>query len=267
MKIGLVQMNICQDKAANLAFIDEAVKKLARGQADLVCLPEMFNYLGSDEEMRQQAEALSGPSLTFLRQLAVRYGIFVHGGSILERHGERIYNTTVVFGRQGDQVALYRKLHLFDVEVPGGTTYRESAVVTPGREICTFECEGITVGLAICYDLRFPELFRELAARGAEVVLLPAVFNLMTGKDHWEVLVRARAIENQCYVAAIGNWGWCPPKYSSWGRSMVVNPWGTIMVQAPDQATTVSCELDFSLLREIRAALPALRHRRHDLFP
>lgn len=168
MKIGLVQMCITQDKQQNLQSAAAAIASLASRRVDLVCLPEMFNYLGSDAEMRDQAEPLDGPSLTRLQHMARTLGVFLHCGSIFERQGETIYNTSVVFNREGEQVAVYRKLHLFDVEVPGGEVYRESAVVTPGNEIVTFDCEGIVVGLSICYDLRFPELYRSLSERGGD---------------------------------------------------------------------------------------------------
>jgi len=266
MRIGLVQMNIGQEKEVNLAFAEAAIDRLASERADLICLPETFNYLAGEEEMRENAEPLDGPSLSRLREKARERGVNVHCGSILERRGTEVYNTSVVFDRRGEQIAAYSKIHLFDVEISGGVVYRESDVVSPGSKVAVFDCEGVSVGLSICYDLRFPELYRSLADRGAPLVLVPAVFTLMTGKDHWEVLVRARAIENQCYVAAIGNWGWCPPKYTSWGHSMVVNPWGTILVQAADCATTLCCELDMDLLRAVREKLPALRHRKGDLF-
>lgn len=267
MKIGLVQMNISQDKFRNLEFAKAGIDKLADEGADLIMLPEMFNYLGSDRELQANAEPMDGPSLTELSRKARDRGVFVHCGSILEKRGDRVFNTSVVVDRRGEVIAAYSKIHLFDIEAPGGTVYLESEVVSPGSEVVTFDCEGVTVGLSICYDLRFPELYRRLADLGASLLLVPAVFTMMTGKDHWEVLLRARAIENLCYVAAAGNWGWCPPKYTSWGHSMVVNPWGLVLAQAADCATTISCELDFTVLDSIRERLPALHHRRRDIFP
>lgn len=267
MKVGIVQMNTQSDKARNLQVAESGIDRLAKEGADLIVLPETFNYLGPDKDLAVNAEPLDGPSLARLKKKAKDKGIFIHCGSILEQRSGQIFNTSVVLDREGKTVAQYSKIHLFDIEIPGGIVYKESDVVTPGRDIVTFDCEGVTVGLSICYDIRFPELYRKLADRGASLFIIPAVFTLMTGKDHWEPLIRARAIENLCYVAAAGNWGICPPKYHSWGHSMVVNPWGTILAQAPDCETNFAVELDFALLDSIRQKLPALTHRRRDLFP
>lgn len=267
MKIGIVQMNIQSDKSRNLAFAEAGIDKLAGEGADLITLPEMFSFLGPDEDMSANAEPIDGPSLARLQQKAGDKGVFIHCGSMLEKRGGKVYNTSVVFDRKGEQVARYSKIHLFDIEIPGGIVYRESDVATPGQDVVTFDCEGVTVGLSICYDVRFPELYRKLSDKGASLILIPAVFTLMTGKDHWEPLIRARAIENLCYIAAAGNWGICPPKYHSWGHSMVVNPWGTLLSQAADCETTITAELDFELMHSIREKLPALQHRRRDLFP
>lgn len=266
MKIGLVQMNTQNDKAKNQEAAEAAVSRLADQGADLVMLPEMYNFLGVDEEKLANAETIPGPSIDRLQRKAREKGIFVHCGSILEKEGNRFYNATVVFDRRGERVAFYRKVHLFDVEIPGGIVYKESAVVSPGKEIVTFDCEGITVGLSICYDLRFPEFYRKLADRGSSLILIPAAFTLMTGKDHWEPLIKARAIENICYVAACGQWGFHPRNNQCYGHSMVVNPWGTIISQGRDGETVVLADLDFDYMHSVREKLPALNHRRRDLF-
>jgi len=266
MKIGLVQMNTQNDKARNQQAAEAAINSLADQGADLVMLPEMYNFLGLDEEKLLNAEPIPGPSIDRLQRKAKEKGIFLHCGSILEKEGDKFYNATVVFNRRGERVAFYRKIHLFDVEIPGGIVYKESAVVTPGKEIVTFDCEGTTVGLSICYDLRFPEFYRRLADRGSSLILIPAAFTLMTGKDHWEPLIRARAIENVCYVAACAQWGFYPANNQCYGHSMVVNPWGTIISQARDGETVVLADLDFDYMDSIRAKLPALNHRRRDLF-
>lgn len=267
MKIGLIQTNTQSDKEQNLQFIESAITRLAGEGVDLITMPETFTYLGPDAGMRANAESIDGPSLARLRKKARKERVFIHCGSMLERRGADIFNTSVVFDRQGEEVAQYSKIHLFDIETPGGVVYRESDVVSAGNEVVTFDCEGQTVGLSICYDLRFPELYRRLSEQGALLILVSAVFTLMTGKDHWEVLLRARAIENLCYVAASGNWGVCPPKYNSWGHSMVVSPWGTVVAQAEDYASTITAQLNFAELAVTREKLPALAHRRHDLFP
>jgi nitrilase len=266
MKIGLVQMNTQNDKLKNQEAAEAAVDRLADQGADLVMLPEMYNFLGPDEEKLAHAETIPGPGIDRLQLRAREKGVFLHCGSLLERNGDTLYNATVVFNRKGERVAGYRKIHLFDVEIPGGIVYRESAVVSPGEDVVTFDCEGITVGLSICYDLRFPELYRKLADRGSALILIPAAFTLMTGKDHWEPLIKARAIENVCYVAACGQWGFHPPNNQCYGHSMVVNPWGTIIAQARDGETDVMVELDFNYMNSVREKLPALNHRRRDLF-
>ena len=266
MKIGLFQMNTQDNKAKNLEAAAAAVDKLAGQGADLVVLPEMFHFLGPDEQKPSQAEPIPGPCIDRLQQKAKEKRIFLHCGSLLEKDGGKIYNSTVVFNRRGEQVAFYRKIHLFDVEIQGGIVYRESAVVTPGKDITTFDCEGVTIGLSICYDLRFPELYRRLADKGASLILIPAAFTLMTGKDHWEPLIRARAIENVCYVAACGQWGFHPPNNQCWGHSMVVNPWGAMIAQARDGETTILADLDFGYMHGVREKLPALQHRRRDIF-
>ena len=266
MKIGLCQMNTQDKKTKNLEAAEAAIDKLAAQGADLVVLPEMFHFLGLDEEKITNAELIPGPSIDRLQRKAKAKGIFLHCGSILEKVGNKIYNATVVFNRQGERVAFYRKIHLFDVEIPGGIVYKESAVVTPGKEVVTFNCEGVTVGLSICYDLRFPELYRKLADQGASLILIPAAFTLMTGKDHWEPLIRARAVENVCYVAACGQWGFHPPNNQCWGHSMVVNPWGAVIAQCRDGESMVLAELDFEYMHSVREKLPALQHRRKDIF-
>jgi deaminated glutathione amidase len=266
MKIGLVQMNTQNDKVRNQEAAEAAINRLADQGADLVMLPEMYNFLGLDEEKLLNAEPIPGPSIDRLQRKAREKGIFLHCGSILEKDGDKIYNATVVFNRRGERVAFYRKIHLFDVEIPGGIVYKESAVVTPGKEIVTFDCEGVTVGLSICYDLRFPELYRKLAERGSSLILIPAAFTLMTGKDHWEPLIKARAIENVCYVAACGQWGFHPANNQCYGHSMVVNPWGMIISQGRDGESLVLADLDFDYMHSVREKLPALNHRRRDLF-
>lgn len=255
-------MNTRNNKSRNLDVAKAGIEKLAGDGAGLVILPELFNFLGPDNEKPANAETMDGPSLRMLREKAKELKINIHGGSLLIKNGDQIVNRTVVFNRIGDEIARYDKIHMFDVETSDGTVYRESDIVSPGSETVTFDCEGIKVGLSICYDLRFPELFRKLSEKGASLIILPAAFTLMTGKDHWETLIRARAIENVCYFAACGNWGPCPPQYNSWGHSMVVDPWGTVISQAGDKETTIMAELDLDYLTAIREKLPALQHRK-----
>jgi deaminated glutathione amidase len=212
MKIGLAQLNSRQDKLANLAAAGQAVDRLAAQGVDLVLLPEMFNFHGLDATNAEAAEHIPGPSTEWARDKAREHGIFVHCGSLIERRdnglgAEACFNTSLVFDRTGTEVGRYSKIHLFDVKTPDGLEYSESEAITPGNEVVVCDCDGVKLGLAICYDLRFPELFYALADRGAQLLLLPAAFTVPTGISHWEPLVRARAIENGCYVAACGQWG------------------------------------------------------------
>jgi predicted amidohydrolase len=203
-----------------------------------------------------------------LANRAREHGIYLHAGSILERvPGEaKTFNTTLVFDPAGEIIATYRKIHLFDVDLESDTSYRESATVGAGEEIVTFEMDGITMGLAICYDLRFPELFRILALRGAQAIILPAAFALATGKDHWETLIRARAIENGLFMIAPAQVGPHPPGLRCYGRSMVVDPWGLVIAQASDAPQVVHTELDFSLVERIRQQVPSLANRQPDRY-
>ncbi len=267
LTIGLGQMNSRDDRKKNLAAAENLIRNLAKKGAELIMLPEYFSFLGSDDLRKQLAEPLLQSFwLETIRKLARELNVHIHIGSCLEREGERIFNTGVVVDPQGEIIARYRKIHLFDVELPDGRKYLESSVFSPGSEIVTFSIGEIIFGMATCYDLRFPELFRQLTKKGAQILLVPAAFTQQTGRDHWEVLLRARAIENLCWVAAAGQWGAAPPDHLCFGRSMVINPWGTIVAQAADGVCAVMAELDMTALQEIRSSFPALEHRRDDLF-
>jgi nitrilase len=265
--IGLSQMNSRDNKQENLAAAERSIKELADKGAQLIMLPEHFNFLGPEALRRENAEPLDeSPSLDRIRILAAKLKVHVHIGSYLEQDGNRFFNTGVVFDHNGEKIARYRKIHLFDVEIPGGKSYRESDTISPGDEVVTFSIGTFNFGMATCYDLRFPELFRRLGEMGADVILLPAAFTLQTGRDHWELLLRARAVENLCWVAAAGQWGAAPPDHMTFGRSMVVNPWGLVVSQAPDGVSTITAQLDLETIRAIRTKFPALSHIRRDLF-
>jgi predicted amidohydrolase len=194
--------------------------------------------------------------------------MYIHAGTIYEmpKGDTRLYNTAVVLGPDGEMVAKYRKLHMFDVVLDGVAAFQESATITPGDEIVVVDIDSIKVGLATCYDLRFPELFRILALRGAEVILLPAAFTMTTGKDHWEVLIRARAIENGVYMVASGQVGQHPPGNWCYGRSMIVDPWGTVIATASDLETVIQADCDRALLQKVRRQIPSLANRRADVY-
>jgi len=263
LSVALVQMNSGDDKDANIAEALAGIDRAAASGARFVSLPEYWSYLGPDEGSAAAAELIPGPLTGLLAAKAREHGIYLHAGSMLERaEGEpKLFNTTVVFDPAGEIVARYRKMHLFDVDIASDTAYRESNTMAPGEEIVTFDLDGVTVGLTICYDLRFPELFRILALRGAEIIMVPAAFTLMTGKDHWETLLRARAIENTCFVIAADQVGQHPPGLWCNGRSMVVDPWGLVVAQASDRPMVLTATVDLEEIRRVRRQIPSLANR------
>jgi len=263
LRVACIQLNSGSVKADNLEKAERLVARAASTGADVVVLPEKWNAIGSVDTLRENAEPLAGgESVEAMAGWARRHGITLVGGSVTElREGrEKLSNTCPVFDPSGELVALYRKIHMFDVDV-GGHVYRESEAEEPGEETLVCELEGWRVGLSVCYDLRFPELYRILALEGAELVTVPAAFTLYTGKDHWELLLRARAVENQCYVAAANEWGTHEGGKASYGRSTIVDPWGVVLAQAADDDTVISAELDRAHLERIRRALPSLANR------
>src|SRR5829696_6033712 len=263
LNIAIIQMNTQDDKHANIAAALDLVDRAAATGARLVALPEVWPYLGPDDVVRDQAEPIPGPITEVLAQRARRHGIYIHGGSIYEsRPGDPgMYNTTFVLDPIGEIIARYSKIHMYDVVLDGVAEYQESATVTPGDEIAITEIDGVLVGLAICYDLRFPELFRILALKGAQAIMLPAAFTLMTGRDHWEMLIRARAIENGLYMIAPAQWGTHPPGNWCYGRSMVVDPWGTVLTTAADGVGIAYATVDRSRIATVRRQVPSLANR------
>ncbi len=236
--------------------------------AELVVLPEKWSVLGTDEQMTAGAEPLDGRCISWARSAAREFGIDLVAGSIVERVDGRSKgaNTSVHVGADGEIRAVYRKLHMFDVEVDGDL-YAESASEDAGDEIVVSELPGgVRLGMSICYDVRFPELYRILAVRGANVVTVPAAFTLATTRDHWEVLLRARAIENQCFVIAPNQIGGHPPGHRAGGRSLIIDPWGLVLACAPDTETAIVADLDFATLDSVRRRIPALEHRRPDVY-
>jgi predicted amidohydrolase len=264
MKVAAVQLNSREDKEANLAAADRLTRAAAADGAELVVLPEKWTVLGSGKHLRAGAEPLDGPAIAWARATARELGIDLIAGSIAERlpGDEMLANTSVHVGPDGEIHAVYRKIHMFDVEVDG-VVYRESEHEQPGEEIVTSTAaNGVPLGLSICYDLRFPELYRILTIRGARVIVVPSAFTLATTRDHWEPLLRTRAIENQAFVVAANQIGEHPPHYRSGGRSLIVDPWGVVLAQAPDSVCHVVAELDLERQEQIRHDLPALANRR-----
>jgi deaminated glutathione amidase len=262
MRAAAVQLNSTSDKARNLEAAERLVRAAAADGAALIALPEKWNLLAGGEELLEGAEALDGPSLTAARGWARELGVHLLAGSIAERgEGEKAFNTSVLVAPDGEDLAAYRKIHLFDVDA-GGVSYRESAHERAGEEVVTAPVGELIAGLTVCYDLRFPELFRILALRGARLLTVPSAFTLATGRDHWEVLLRARAIENQAFVLAPNQVGAAPPHYESYGRSMIVDPWGTVLATAPGEECFVAAELDLAEQERVRESLPSLANRR-----
>jgi len=277
MRVSVIQMNPGADKLENISqasrLIDAAI---AADRPDIVSLPEVWTCLGGPREGKfAQAETLppvgsnqpGGPAYEFLRSVARGQRIHVHGGSMGELGGERLFNTTVVFGPDGTELARYRKIHLFDITAPDGMGFKESATYAGGDAIVIYEVAGIKVGCAICYDLRFPEMFLALRRAGAELIFLPSNFAAQTGRDHWDVLIRARAIESQCWIAAPATWG----KYSAdgagdirwaYGHSMLCDPWGHIVAKVSDGTGWATARIDPALTERVRRDMPVLEHRR-----
>ncbi len=286
LRVAAVQLNSTAEKAANMAAADRLTRAAAADGARLIVLPEKWSVLGADDDLRAGAETLDGPAVSWARAIARELAIDLVVGSIVEApqadrgaaggklantsmhvgSGGKLANTSVHVDPHGEVRAVYRKLHMFDVEV-AGRAYRESAVTEPGEEIVSSAtADGVELGMSICYDLRFPELFGALALRGARVVVLPSAFTLPTTRDHWEILVRARAIENEMFVIAANQVGPDPGGHHAGGRSMIVDPWGVVLARAEDREGFVAADLDLDRQMEIRAQLPVLAHRRPQVY-
>jgi predicted amidohydrolase len=266
MWVAAVQLTSTPEMDANLARVRALIREAAARGAELVALPEHFACLGPEESLAAAAQPVGGPLVSGFRELAASLRIFLLLGSFPELADEeaRPYNTSLLLGPDGAILARYRKIHLFDVDLPGVPAYRESAFTRPGAEVAVVSLPGtpFTAGLAVCYDLRFPELFRALAAKGADLFFLPAAFTKRTGPDHWEVLLRARAIENLAYVVAPGQYGQHSPGRRSHGRSLIVDPWGQVLAQAPDGEGVIYARLDYDRVQRLRRELPCLSHCR-----
>lgn len=265
--LALVQMDTQNNKTENLERASEWIAEAAAQGAKLVCFPEVMNLIGRNVGEGGGKETIPGYTTDLLCQKAKEHRVYIHGGSISEkRDGEtRSSNTSVLISPDGEILAKYSKLHMFDITLADGTPYRESDKVQSGSEIVTVETELGVFGMSICYDLRFPELYRLMALRGAQVLFVPASFTMPTGKDHWEPLLRARAIENGCYVVAAGQIG-TKPAYTAYGNSLVADPWGTVIARAKDKAGITYAEIDLDYLDQVRSQIPSLKNRRTDRY-
>lgn len=269
LRVAAVQLSSSNDLAANLATIGELVGRAAGEGARLIVLPECSTFLGlSERDKLAIAEPIAGdgPTLRALRELAVRHGVYLVTGGIPERipgDADHAFNASSVIAPGGDIVATYRKWHLFDIDIPGGATLKESATTRAGDELVCVDIDGTRVGVTICYDLRFPELYRRLTLeRGAQVLLVTAAFTAHTGQAHWHTLLRARAIENQCYVVAAAQWGKHNAKRVSYGHSIIYDAWGTVLGEKAAGDGVVTATLSADAQATVRAQLPCLTHVR-----
>ncbi len=270
IRAAAVQMDSRDDKKANLEKARELIEAAASLGAQIVGLPEYFNFVGPDQRKFEEAETIPGPTTDFLSSLAKRHHLWLQGGSITERAKghKKLFNTTVFFNPDGEIIARYRKIHLLEIAVKNGVQLRESDTKEPGEEIVVCETDLGTVGLSVCYDMRFPEVYRIMALEGAVMIFVSADFALYTGKDHWEPILRTRAIENQCFVIAPAQIGIKPyvPPFPTYGRSMIIDPWGTVIAKASDTEACIVAELDMDYLKTIREQLPVLKSRRPDAY-
>jgi deaminated glutathione amidase len=272
MKMTAIQTNSISDKARNLAQATTLIERAVEtDRPDVVVLPEVWSWRGGTtaDKVREADTIPGGPAWETLSTLARRHRIWIHGGSMIETipgSTTQVYNTTCVFNREGAEVARYRKIHMFDITAPDGTTYNESDTIRPGADVVMYDLEGLKVGCTICYDMRFAELYITLAKQGADVIMVPSSFTVQTGKDHWEVLLRTRAIETQCYVVAPGQYGpfvdGAGATRLSYGHSLVADPWGHVVARASDGVGFVTAHIDKAQVERVRGLIPMNAHRR-----
>lgn len=264
-----IQLNAGSDKSQNIENATKLITKAARKGAQLIALPEVFNWRGSSKEIKRHCESIPGPTSMKMAELAASLKIFLLCGSIIESNPQspKPFNTSFLLNPRGDIVAYYRKIHLFKVTISGKVSIDEKSMYSAGNRIKTVTTPFGTAGFTICYDLRFPELYRTLADKVAKIIFVPSAFTFETGKAHWEVLLRARAIENQVYIIAPNQYGKDPLGNNNYGHSMIVDPWGTIIAQCSNSEKIIYGELDLAYLQKVRKELPSIQHRRKDLFP
>ncbi len=272
MKISVIQTNSISDKAANIRQATELIESaVAADRPDVVVLPEVWSWRGGTTADKVAAADTipGGEAWEVLATLARRHRIWVHGGSMIETipgSTSQVYNTTCVFDREGCEIARYRKIHMFDITAPDGTPYNESDTIRPGEDVVLYDLEGLKVGCTICYDMRFAELYVTLAKRGADIIMVPSSFTVQTGKDHWEVMLRARAIETQCYVVAPGQYGPFVDGNGgtrlSYGHSLVADPWGHVVTRCSDGVGFATAHIDPAQIARVRGLIPMNAHRR-----
>lgn len=266
MKLALCQMNVVMNKEDNVKKACEMIREAASKGADIISLPEMFCCPYANKYFREYGEAADGETVKTLSELAAELGIYLIGGSIPELKDGNVYNTSFIFNRKGEVIGTHRKVHLFDIDVEGGIRFMESDTLTAGRDITVFDTEFCKVGVAICYDVRFPELSRLMALEGAELIVLPAAFNMTTGPAHWDLSMRMRALDNQVYFAAASPARDMDGVYQAYGNSCVADPWGEFAAHADEKEGILYCDIDLEKVGKIRNQLPLLKHRREDIY-
>lgn len=265
-QLALCQMKVAMDKKQNLSTAESMIREAAKKGAEVVALPEMFNCPYSNKHFREYAEDAGGETVQFLSSLAKELKIYLIGGSIPELENDSVYNTSFSFSKEGDIIGKHRKIHLFDIDVKGGIRFMESETLTPGETVTIFDTEFCKIGVAICYDVRFPELFRKMTLAGAKLIILPGAFNMTTGPAHWDLTMRARALDNQIYFAAVSPARDTEGPYQAYGNSCVANPWGEFCGKTDVRESIVYAKIDLDYVEEIRNQLPLLKHRRPALY-
>lgn len=266
MKIGLIQLDVVDDKQANLSRAGELIRDAVAEGAEIVVLPEMFTTPYQNDKFGPYSEPEDGPSVQWMSQIAKQHGILLIGGSIPEKEGDRLYNTAFIVDKEGKVLAKHRKMHLFDIDVPGKIRFFESDTLSPGESTTVVDTDYGRVGVAICYDLRFPEMFRKMVLEGAEMFIVPAAFNTTTGPLHWEILARSRALDNQVYLAIASPARSQVLGYKAYGHSLIVDPWGRIEAELDEKEGILVVETDPEKQASVRREIPVLKHRKPALY-
>jgi len=265
-KIGICQLSVMEDKQDNIRKAEQMIREAANNGSQLVVLPEMFNCPYENKYFPLYAEEYPGETTDMLANVAMELGIYIVGGSIPEKDGDIIYNTSYIYNKNGRLIGKHRKMHLFDIDVQGGIRFKESDSLGYGRDVTVVDTEFCRIGVAICYDMRFPELMRLMALEGAEVIIVPAAFNMTTGPAHWDLLARMRALDNQVYFAAASPARNLEASYHAYGHSCIVNPWGTFVNESDEKEGILYGDVDLEMVQKVRRELPLLQHRRTDLY-
>ena len=266
VKIGIVQMITCEDKEKNINRAKEGIEECVKKGAEIVILPEIFNSPYDTKKFREYSEEQNGKTWTFLSNIAKKNKIILIGGSIPEKENDKIYNTSFIFNEDGSQIARHRKMHLFDIDVEGGQRFKESESLTAGDSVCVFNTPFCKIGVCICFDMRFPELSRLMVLKGAEIIIVPAAFNMTTGPPHWELMFRQRAVDNQCFTIGVAPARNMESSYISYANSIIANPWGSVIYKANEKESFDVIDINLNEVKSIRKQLPLLSARRTDIY-